>query len=242
MRRVIIKEFDKYAEDLSNFTAMFDYRLKTLCVKAEEVALLTVKMRVEGEMVDLDKYTVIAKKDDYNFMIFPNYDEDMPALQQGLMSAHPEFKQQIGSMKVDIVESDGSPSERDARYVLVTMPDVDDDRYDLLKDATKAMYEQCKSQMEEVNAKADVTFAELTVGEEQENINLIKKKRNELNIEWNGKRDDIYNAKLQQIEEAHEKWLSQRAENERKQKEDEDARGESVTYSMRMGKPEEDAN
>lgn len=242
MRRIIIKEFDNLAEALSNFTAMFDYHLKNLCVKAEEASLLPVKMRVEGEMVDLDKHTVVAKKDDYNFMIFPSYDEDMPALQQGLLSAHPEFKQKIESMKVEVVEKDGSPIERDARYVLVTMPDVDDDRYDLLKETTKAVYESCKSQMKAANAKADVKLAELTVGEEDENINLIKKKRNELNIEWEGKRDEIYNAKLKEIEDAHNKWLNQKADLDQKQKEKEDARGENVTYSMRMGKHEEEAN
>ena len=57
MRRIIIKEFDKLAEDLSNFVAMFNFRMKDLCVKAEEVALLSVKVQVEGEMQNLEKCT-----------------------------------------------------------------------------------------------------------------------------------------------------------------------------------------
>ena len=243
MRRVIIREFDKLAEELSSLTAMFNFRLKDLCVKAEEVALLPVKVLIEGEQQSLEKCTTIAKLDEYNFMIFPNYDEDMTALQQGILAVHPEFKQKIESMKIEVATKEGGSQEQDARYVLVTMPEVDDDRYDLLKNAVKAMYEQCKAHMDAANTKADVKLAELTVGEEKANIDLIKEKRDELNDEWNGKRDDIYNAKLQEIEDAHNKWLAEKSESDQRQQEEEAARGDEVTYSMRMGQtPDEEAN
>ena len=242
MRRIIIKEFDKLAEDLSNFVAMFNFRMKDLCVKAEEVALLSVKVQVEGEMQNLEKCTTIGKKDDYNFMIFPNYDEDMPALQQGLFRAHPEFKQKIESMTIDVLGKDNKTTEKEARYVLVTMPKVDDDRYDLLKNAVKAMHEECKTQMQNANTRADVKLAELTVGEDKENIDLIKAKRDELNAQWNGKREELYNEKLQEIEDAHNKWLAEKAEHDLQQEEERAARGEEVTYSMRMGQQDEEAN
>ncbi len=242
MRRIIIKEFDKLAEDLSNFVAMFNFRMKDLCVKAEEVALLSVKVQVEGEMQNLEKCTTIGKKDDYNFMIFPNYDEDMPALQQGLFRAHPEFKQKIESMTVDVLGKDNKTTEKEARYVLVTMPKVDDDRYDLLKNAVKAMHEECKTQMQNANTRADVKLAELTIGEEKANIDLIKAKRDELNAQWNGKREELYNEKLQEIEDAHNKWLTEKAERDLQKEEERAARGEEVTYSMRMGQQDEEAS
>lgn len=242
MRRIIIKEFDKLAEDLSNFVAMFNFRMKDLCVKAEEVALLSVKVQVEGEMQNLEKCTTIGKKDDYNFMIFPNYDEDMPALQQGLFRAHPEFKQKIESMTVDVLGKDNKTTEKEARYVLVTMPKVDDDRYDLLKNAVKAMHEECKTQMQNANTRADVKLAELTIGEEKANIDLIKAKRDELNAQWNGKREELYNEKFQEIEDAHNKWLTEKAERDLQKEEERAARGEEVTYSMRMGQQDEEAS
>lgn len=242
MRRIIIKEFDKLAEDLSNFVAMFNFRMKDLCVKAEEVALLSVKVQVEGEMQNLEKCTTIGKKDDYNFMIFPNYDEDMPALQQGLFRAHSEFKQKIESMTVDVLGKDNKTTEKEARYVLVTMPKVDDDRYDLLKNAVKAMHEECKTQMQNANTRADVKLAELTIGEEKANIDLIKAKRDELNAQWNGKREELYNEKLQEIEDAHNKWLTEKAERDLQKEEERAARGEEVTYSMRMGQQDEEAS
>ena len=42
MKRAIIKEFEQLGEMLSNYSGMLSYRLKNLCVKAEEVSLLPV--------------------------------------------------------------------------------------------------------------------------------------------------------------------------------------------------------
>ena len=242
MRRSIIREFEQLSESLSNYSTMFGYNLKNLCIKAEEVSLLPVQVMVEGEMQNLEKCTTIAKKDDYSFMIFPNYEEDMLAVAKGIMAVHPEFKQEEKTMKVDTVDSEGNPTEADAHYILVTMPEVDDDRYDALKKGVEALYEGCKNQMDVANTNADVKLAVLTVDETPENMRLIKAERDKLNKQWTEHRDGLYHEKLQEIEDVHNKWLNQKADLDQKQKEKEDARGENVTYSMRMGKHDEEAN
>ncbi len=242
MRRSIIREFEQLSESLSNYSTMFGYNLKNLCIKAEEVSLLPVQVMVEGEMQNLEKCTVIARKDEYSFMIFPKYEEDMLAVAQGIMAVHPEFKQEEATMKVDTLDENHQPTETDAHYILITMPEVDDDRYDVLKKAVDALYESCKKQMEGANVNADVKLAPLTVDDTPENMRLIKAERDKLNQQWNEHRDGLYHEKLAEIEEAHDKWLTQRAENERQQKEKDDARGDQVTYSMRMGNQEEEAN
>ena len=137
MKRAIIKEFDQLGEMLSNYSGMFSYRLKNLCVKAEEVSLLPIQVMIDGELQNLEKCTTIAKKDEYSFMIFPNFDEDIEVLGIGILRAHPEFKQKVESMKANSSDENGKPKEVDIRYILVTMPDVDDDRYDVLKDGVK---------------------------------------------------------------------------------------------------------
>ena len=43
MRRAVVKEFEQLGEKLSNYNAIFAYRLMNLCVKAEEVSLLPVE-------------------------------------------------------------------------------------------------------------------------------------------------------------------------------------------------------
>ena len=234
MRRAVIKEFERLGEVLSNYNAVFAFRLKNLCVKAEEVSLLPVEVLVEGELQKLENCTTISKKDEYSFMIFPIYDEDMPSLAQGLMRVHPEFKQKIVSMTVEGVDINGHLEDTEVRYLLVTMPDVDDDRYDVLKDGVKLCYEECKAQMDAANMKADAKFATLTVGDSDEDLERLKEGREKLTEQWNGQRDKVYEDKLQEIEDAHNKWLSEKAEREQKREEEKAARGESVVSQMKM--------
>ena len=181
---------------------------------------------------------MIGKEDDYSFMVFPKYDEDMEAVGQGIMMAHPEFKQEIKSMKVDTTDDKGNPTESDARYILVTMPEVDDDRYDVLKDGVKLCYDECKAQMEAANLKADVNFARLSVGESEEDLEKLKTAREKLNEQWNEQRDKIYNEKLKEIEDAHNKWIAEREEREMKRQEEEASHGDAAARSMKINQDE----
>ena len=242
MKRAIIKEFDQLGEMLSNYCGMLSYRLKNLCVKAEEVSLLPIQVLIDGEMQNLEKCTTIAKKDDYSFMIFPNFDEDIETLGIGILRVHPEFKQKIESMKVDSSNENGQPKKIDVRYILVTMPDVDKNRYDVLKEGAKTCYNECKMQMDMANQKADVRFTELSVGEEDGDLKKLSDARKKLNETWNGQRDKLYEDKLKEIEEAHNKWLTEKADRYQTQEEERAANGEDVTYSMRMGQQDDDVN
>lgn len=226
-------------ESLSNQSAQFAYRMKNLCVKAEEVALLPVEILIEGEFQKLESCATIGKKDDYSFMVFPNYEEDLETMGKGIFRVHPEFKQKIESMQVDSVDEAGKNKSMDVHYILLTMPEVDDDRYDVLKDGVKVCYEDCKARMEVLNRKADAKFAELTIGDTDEDVKKLKAAREKLNEQWFGHRDKLYNEKLQEIEEAHNKWLAERGEEERKRMEDEASHNDDVALSMRMT-PEED--
>lgn len=240
MRRVIIKEFEDLAEALSSYNAMFAFRIKNLCVKAEEVSLLPVKVPVEGEMQNLEACSTIGKSGDYEFVIIPKYDDDILMIGKALMAVHPEFKQKEESKNVEITDKDGNNREVETHYLRVTMPEVDDDRYDLLKDGVKLAYDQCKAQMEAANVKADARLAQITIGEPESNMELIKQERDKLNEQWYGQRDKLYNDKLQEIEDAHNKWLSEKSEIEAKEQEQAAARGEGVGSQMKLTPDDED--
>lgn len=234
MKRAILREFDQLGEMLSNYSAVFSYRLKNLCVKAEEVSLIPIQVMIEGEPQKLEECTTIGKEDEYSFMIFPNFDEDLQAISTGIIIEHPEFKQEVKTMKVDGVDVNGNQEEKDVRYILVTMPEVDDNRYDVLKDGVKVCYEECKAQMDAANLKADVNFTRLSVGESDEDIEKVKAARDKLNETWDGQRDKIYNEKLQEIEDAHNKWLAERDEKEQKRQEDEATHSDTAARSMKI--------
>ena len=213
MKREIIKEFDMLGDALSTLNAQFSYRLMNLCVKAEPVSLLSVEAMIEGEPQKLEECARIGKEDDYSFQIFPNYDDDISALAKAIFMDHPEFKQEMRTMQVDISEDESKPDMQDVYYIQVTMPEVDDNRYDVLKNGVKAFYEENKAQMEAVSAKYDAKFATLLDGESPEDVKKVKEARDKRTKTWYEQRDKIYNDKLQEIEDAHEKWRHQQKSN-----------------------------
>lgn len=209
MKRAIIQEFEHVGDNLSTLSAQFAYRLMNLCVKAEEVSLLPIEVMIEGEYEKLEDCTSIAKDDDYSFSIFPNFEEDIPALAQAIFQVHPEFKQEMKTMTMEnIPDGKGNHKDVELRYLLVTMPEVNDDRYDVLKDGVKALYEECKTEMSAVNSAADVKFAKLLVGESPEDHQQLSEAREAQTKQWYEQRDKIYNEKIQEIEEAYKNWLA----------------------------------
>ena len=213
MKREIIKEFDNLGDALSTLNAQFSYRLMNLCVKAEPVSLLSIEVMIEGESQKLEKCAQIGKEDDYSFQIFPNYDGDIPALAKAIFMDHPEFKQELKTMQVDISEDESKPDMQDVYYIQVTMPEVDDNRYDVLKNGVKGLYEENKAQMEAVSAKYDAKLATLLDSESPEDAKKVKEARDKQTKTWYEQRDKIYNDKLQEIEDAHEKWQHQQKSN-----------------------------
>lgn len=212
MKRAIFREYDQYGEDLSGHCARFSYRLMNLCVKAEEVSLLPVEVLIEGELEKLEKCCMTARKDEYSFMVVPKFEEDLSAVCQGVLLEHPEFKQTIETMTIDSVDEEGKPTKKDVLYLLLTMPEVDNDRYKVLKSSAEALYDECKVAMELANSKADMKFAPLMVGESKEDLEKLKKLRDSLNNQWTEHREKIYHEKLREIENAHNNWMADRVE------------------------------
>ena len=198
---------------LSTLNAQFSYRLMNLCVKAEPVSLLSIEAMIEGEPQKLEECARIGKEDDYSFQIFPNYDDDISALAKAIFMDHPEFKQEMRTMQVDISEDESKPDMQDVYYIQVTMPEVDDNRYDVLKNGVKGLYEENKAQMEAVSAKYDAKLATLLDSESPEDAKKVKEARDKQTKTWYEQRDKIYNDKLQEIEDAHEKWQHQQKSN-----------------------------
>ena len=210
MNRAAIREFDKMSDSLSTLNAQFAYRLMNLCVKSEPVALLPILVNIEGELQKLEECAQISKDDDYTFKVFANYSSDIPALAQGIFKTHPEFKQELFEEEVEYIDEDGEERVDKVPYILLTMPEVDDERYDVLKDGVKAIYEDTKVKMENVIANAKLTT--LMANESEADIEKVKKNRDKQVKTWTEQRDKVYNKKLQEIEEAHSKWLLEQSD------------------------------
>ena len=234
MRRAIINEYEKLTTNLSNYVGVMNFRFMNLCVKAEPVSLLPVEVMVEGEPKKLEDCASVAKKNDYQFMLLPKLEEDLKAIMRGVAMSHPEFKQEIITNSVTVPDPDGNDREQEVKYLEVTMPEVDDERYEVLKKGVDAIYDECKIQMEVANNKAKAKFTELAFTETEENLDLLNKELEKLNTQWNGQRDKLRDAKIEEIDNAYNKWLGVQGQKEIARMEEEDARGVDAVRSMKM--------
>ena len=168
-------------------------------------------------------------------MLIPQYDEDLVPIQKAVLYVHPEFKMKVDTLQVDTVDEDGVTENHDVRYLNVTMPEVDDDRYDVLTNAAKGIYEECKVFMETANNTSKAKFATLAPGETPDDLDKLDKALKRLNKDWDTQRDKLYEKKLKEIEDAHDKWLLERNERNKLRQEEEAARNEEAIRSMRLG-------
>lgn len=208
MKRAITNQFDQLVEKLTSYVAMLNFRYLNLCIKAEEASLIPVRVHIEGTDKNLEQVAYTAKKDEYRFWIVPKYEEDLPQICEGVARVHPEFKQKIDTVKVDGFDDEFSPAERDVTILQLTMPEVNDDRHDILKDAADLFYEECKVKMEAAVAKASAEMAVLAVGESEEDIEAMEDTVKKIDGKLKEQRDKLHDDKLKEIEEAYQAWIN----------------------------------
>ena len=160
MRRVIITEFSSLSEKLTNQCVIFSYRLKNLCIKAEPASLLSIQVNIDGQNKNLEECACVGKgDDDYTFKIIPLFEEDLQQVSMAIRKVHPEFKQDREKLQIDDVDMANviiSEDMEDAKkvkeipYILLTMPVVNDNRYDALKNGVKVCYDKCKVEMDAI--------------------------------------------------------------------------------------------
>ena len=200
---------------MSGYVAQLNYRFMNLCVKAEPMSLLSARFNIQGEEKPIEDVAQVSKKGDYQFMAIPNFEDDMAPLAVGIALKHPEFKQEYGEETVNVVDEQGDPQSVKVKYLLLTMPEVDNNRYDALKTAVDAAYNQCKTQMKAVVERAEPEIALLQEGEDQQDIDRVKKAVEKLKKSYNEQRDKLYDEKIKEIDEAHENWQINQVEKRR---------------------------
>ena len=238
MKRAIINQLGQLSEQLKAYVGALNYRYLNLCVKAEEVSLLPIQVPIEDEFKNLEDVAYAGKRtgDDYSLYIVPKIQDDMRDIQQAVMKFHPEFIQEVQKEKVNAGEDGG---EQEVQLLRLKMPEVNDDRYDLLKQGVDTFYNMCKAEMEQAKMEADIQFATLSVDESPEDIDKLKKGVDETNDMWVKKRDQLRDDKLKEIEEAHNQWLADQQASAQKKQEEHAAHNEEVGSSMRINSEDE---
>ena len=234
MKRAIVNEYTSLEEKYTGFVNLLNYRLMNLCIKAEEASLLPIKVNVDGTSANLENVATLAKKNDYEFIVVPNYTDDMDNIAQSIAMMHPEFKQTFDKWEVESLNQKQEKVMRNVPFIQLTMPEVNDDRYDLLKETTDLIYDDCKIRMETAKVKATGEVEGMLAGMTEDETNEVKNAFEQLSEDWESKREAIYQQKIEEIDDAYNKWLGKMGQQEIARMEQEDAMGTNTLTSMRM--------
>ena len=209
--KIIIGELDG---KLTGHAALLNYRYMNLCVKAEPAALLSFTITdIEGNTYNIEEVADTLMPDDYSFEFVPKEMGMLPFIQEGIAEAHPEFKQKVIKPEADDrYFYPDTPEYDQERHLICTMPEVDKNRYDLLKQSVKALYDERKVEMDKIKAEYTQTLAEKTADLPKQEADEAKKRMEDLCNQYSEATKEFRNKKEQEIEEAHKEWELNQAE------------------------------
>ena len=217
-----IKAFEK---KLSSYQYLLTFRYSNLCVKADPISLLPVSITVGNREQNIEDVAQVVQMDDFRLVVVPKQMDVLRDVQEGIFEAHPEFKMSIEQME---------KNEPNSRFVLCEMPPVDKPRYDLLTEATKNLYEECKARMDAVLLEEKRIFVEL-LAEDPESLQKVVDQINEKHNNAINDIMDLRDKKLEEIEEAYAKYLEDHPQEDVNKSQQSDI---DVTQSMHLGEEE----
>ena len=238
MKRAIINQLGQLSEQLKGYVGALNYRYMNLCVKAEEASLLPVQVPIEDELKNLEEVAYVGKKDgdDYSLYVIPKFQDDLKDIAKAVLQYHPEFIQEVEKNTVE----PGDGSKQEVEYLRLKMPEVNDDRYDVLKQGVDLFYDMCKTDMEKARMEADAQFAAMGIDEKPEDMDKLKKGVDETNEMWTKKRDQLHDEKLKEVEDAHNEWIANQQAFAKKKQEEDAANNQDAGSSMRMTPEDEE--
>lgn len=209
--QILLGEMDA---KLTGYAGMLNYRYMNLCVKAEPAALLSMTITdIEGNLYHIEEVADSMQADEFTFEIVPHEMEMLPFIQKGIEEAHPEFKQEVIKPKDEDHFFMANTVEYEAeRHIVCKMPEVDNNRYDVLKESVKTLYDQCMTEIEKVKAKYTQILADKTSELPKKEADEAKEKLEALGKQYSDTCKLYYDDKMKEIEESHQKWLASQAE------------------------------
>ena len=209
--QILLGEMDA---KLTGYSSMLNYRYMNLCVKAEPAALLSMTITdIEGNLYHIEEVADSMQADEFTFEIVPHEMEMLPFIQKGIEEVHPEFKQEVIKPKDEDHFFMANTVEYEAeRHIVCKMPEVDNNRYDVLKESVKTLYDQCMTEIEKVKAKYTQILADKTSELPKKEADEAKEKLEALGKQYSDTCKLYYDDKMKEIEESHQKWLASQAE------------------------------
>ena len=236
MRKAIEILIGEMESKLGGYAALLNYRFLNLCVKAEPVALIPISVRDnEGDTRNLEEVAFATLADKYTFEIIPKDPSLLFSICKGLMKDHPEFRQDVITPADDRRVFQNDENEQ---HILCRVPEVNKDRHDFLMDAVKALYDQCKIEVDKTNAAYSAKLIAKISGMSAEEIEEAKNKLEEGQQKYVKICDEYLAAKQKEIEDAYQHYMDEQAVKKAEADEKAAARGETAGQQLRFDSEE----
>ena len=223
MRITVYKLLQEAQQKMNGYAVYMNYQFMHFGVKAEPAALLSVEVEVGGERMNLEDVADVALPQDDQFALIPKEQDFLFDICKAVAQAHPDYK--IGQKSINGEEEDSLDGEED-RYVLCTMPEVNDDRHDAGMDYVKAIYEEMTAKIDVVNAAYGAKIAKQLAGAKPEEMDEAKEELQKVYDQMKDICKSYREEKEKQIEEAYQDYLKKKTEAEQAESERQAARGE----------------
>ena len=222
---------------MSGYVALTNYRYMNLCVNAEPASLLCVNIELGGATYNMEDVADVAKPQDDQFAIFPKDDSEALTLAicKGINAVHPEFKVEMKNMDDDSGDYEGSNDDMESKYILLTMPEINEDRHDVIIDGIDVLYKECLTKLDFIMADYIQKFAIKLKNAAEQEMSEAKDSLQEIYDSHKNLLEEYSNNKKEEVEKAYQCYLEEQDANENERQEEAAARNEEATQSMRMG-------
>ena len=217
---------------LGGYVTLLVYRYANLCVKAQPLSLLSAQIIDEemGEM-KLEQVAGVMLLDEYHLKLVPFDPRFNFPLCKAIKLEHPEFKQ-------DLVKPENG--EEDERILILTMPEVNKDRRDVLIDSVNVLFDGCKAKMDKTSADYRLKLEKKILTLPTEDERTEAKDALDSSIKnHQGIVDKVKEDKVKEIEEAYQRYLDEQTSKRNQADETAAARGEHAGRQMRVGNSDE---
>ena len=248
--RILLNEAQK---KMSGYAALMCYQLANICVKADPMALLEVKLSSASGDLNLEEVAQVALPNDYQFIIIPNDEKLLFSIGQAVLKVHPEFKLEEREGLDDLLDEkerqemeeekrnigDTGSDEDDMHVLRCTMPEINKDRRDVCMEAVKAICEETDGKIQYNFGLYTQRITAQLAGAKAEELDEAKQALEEVYNQHKDICKEYRTNKEKDIEEAYQKYLSQQQEQQQQQQEQQAAEGDQTIQSMVMGGDDE---
>ncbi len=238
MRKKTALTLGELESKLSGYVALLQFRYSNLCVEADPVSLLPITVEYDGDTFDIEEVADVAIPQKDQLQVYPKDPLLLLSIGKAVAEYHPEFKQKIvddeEENKNGSSSQDKQENEDENKSLLLTMPVVNKDRRDFLKDGVKLLYDELKvtltTNLEYYTKRVVAELAGASaeeIDEAKEGIEDIKKQHFDL-------ADTYRERKEKEIEEAYKLHTEKKTKKAKKKKEHEVATNMQAGQSFKM--------